>query len=59
MVYAQIKDGIVQNTIVLDDPSLEGVFSQGYDYFLRVDNLDSQPGVGWSYDGQNFTAPAD
>lgn len=57
MVYAQIKDGIIKNTIVLDDMSLLNVFLDGFDYLLRVDDLDPQPSIGWSYDGSNYAPP--
>lgn len=57
MVYAQIKNGIIQNTIVLEDSSLQSVFAQGFDAFVRVDNLSPEPAIGWSYDGSNFHAP--
>lgn len=57
MVYAQIKNGLIQNTIVLNDASLESMFAEGYDALIRVDNLSPEPGIGWAYDGTNFHAP--
>lgn len=57
MIYAQIKNGIVQNTIVLNDASLESMFEEGFDALVRVDNLNPEPGIGWAYDGANFSAP--
>jgi len=57
MIYAQIKNNKVQNTIVLEDASLESTFAQGFDVLVRIDNLTPQPGIGWSYDGMNFSAP--
>ena len=57
MIYAQIKSGIVQNTLVLDDESKASVFSAGFDVFLRIDDLSPVPGIGWAHDGQNFTPP--
>lgn len=57
MIWARIKDGIVTNCIVLDDLSLKDLFSEGYDYFIRVDELDPQPGIAWSYDGKVFNPP--
>ena len=59
MEYAQIKDGVVQNIIILEDDSLIPHFSQGYDYFIRVDNLDPIPWNGDLYDGVNFSHPSD
>jgi hypothetical protein len=57
MHFAQIKNGIIQNIIVLDDMSLESVFSQGFDYFIRIDNIDPVPHLGDLYDGVNFNKP--
>lgn len=57
MIWARIKKGIVTNCIVLDDLSLKDLFSEGYDYFIRVDELDPQPGIAWSYDGKTFSPP--
>ena len=58
MTYAQISDGVVENTIILDDVSLIPQFAAGFDYFVRIDELDPVPGIGWSYDGNNFSPPA-
>jgi hypothetical protein len=55
MIYAQILNGIVVNTIVLTDTNLVSVFSEGFDYFIQIGNLTPQPGIGWSYNGTNFT----
>lgn len=57
MVFAQIRDGTIQNVIVLNDPSLEHVFVGGFDALVRIDNLDPVPQIGWLYDGQSFSMP--
>jgi len=57
MIYAQILSGSVQNLIVLTDTSLIPSFSAGFDYFIEIDTLIPMPGIGWSYDGTNFTGP--
>lgn len=57
MIYAQIKDNLVINAIVVDEHTPMDLFSAGYDYFLRIDNLDNRPGIGWSYDGSSFSPP--
>lgn len=50
MVYAQIKDSLVSNTITLSDESLIDLFSEGFDFIIRVDNISPRPSIGWSYD---------
>jgi hypothetical protein len=59
MNYAQIKNGQVENIIVLEDDSLIAHFSEGFDYFVAVDGIDPMPRLGWAYDGTKFipTAP--
>lgn len=57
MIFAQILNGVVQNTIVLDDMKLASLFSQGFDHFVRIDNLELVPSIGWSYDEENFSPP--
>lgn len=46
--YAIIDGGLVTNMI-----DAQGEWPEGVD----VTNLDPRPGIGWSYDGQVFTAP--
>jgi hypothetical protein len=55
MRYAQIKDCIIQNVIELDDDTQVSLFEDGFDYCIRVDQLDPQPSIGWFYDGDQFT----
>lgn len=62
MVFAQVQDGIVTNTIILNDYSLLPLFQKDqlgnlYDYVLQVDATYPQPGVGWAFDGIQFTPP--
>jgi hypothetical protein len=57
MIYAQILAGVIQNIIVLDDPTLISLFTEGFDYCIEIDSLSPQPGIGWLYDGTNFTDP--
>lgn len=63
MIYGQVKNGIIENTIVLDDSNLINLFSNNlftgepYDYVIQLCNHIPQPGIGWSYDGSNFIAP--
>lgn len=55
--WAQIKTGNVINCILLEDESLNDVFSEGFDAFIRIDELSPEPGVGWTYNGSTFTPP--
>lgn len=59
MIYAQIKNGILQNCIILEDESLKDMFSQEFDFLINLDGLDPCPGIGWNYDEQNFTPPSE
>ncbi len=63
MIFAQIKDQVIQNTIILDDENSVSLFQidplsgEVYDFILRIDSIYPQPGIGWSFDGIVFTAP--
>jgi len=57
MIYAQIKNLVIKNTIILNDLTLSVLFSEGFDAFIRIDELNPQPGVRWTYDGTSFTPP--
>lgn len=63
MIFAQIKDQVVQNTLVLDDESLVPMFQtnlltgDAYDLVLRIDCTYPRPGIGWTFDGIIFIAP--
>ena len=48
-IVAIIENGIGANVVVAD-AGPGGV---------RVEHLDPRPGIGWAYDGENFTAPAE
>ena len=53
--YAVIKDGIVNNVIVADTKEIaEEVTGLTC---VEVEHVPGAPGIGWSYDGTNFTAP--
>lgn len=53
MNYALIKNGIVVNTVVCEsDESAHELFHD----FTVVNITESAAGIGWSYDGENFTA---
>ena len=63
MIYAQISGGVVQNVIVLNDPSLNSLFAVGYDYCLRIDDIadvnGNLIGIFWTYDGTSFYPPTE
>lgn len=54
MTYAQLRNNIIENVIVLDDASKLDLFranpvtSEAYDMVIRVDSLEIQPGIGWA-----------
>jgi hypothetical protein len=55
-IFALIKNGVVENTIVADEVFAAAIAAQ-YDFVIRVDELDPRPGIGWLYDGENFSQP--
>lgn len=57
MIFAQIKDNVVRNCIVLEDADIQELFLVGYDYLVRIDEIDPRPGPKWTYDGENFVPP--
>ena len=62
MVFAQINNNVVVNTIVLDDMSLLPLFQSDpsgnpYDSVLQIDYVFPQPGISWTFDGIRFNPP--
>lgn len=63
MIFAQIENGMIQNTIIVKDESSLDLFQNDpisgnpYDFIIRVDTMYPQPGIGWSFDGIMFTSP--
>ena len=53
--YAVIKDGIVNNVIVADTKEIAEIVT-GLTC-IEVSNEPGSPGIGWTYDGTNFSAP--
>lgn len=58
MIHAQIKNNVIENTIVTDENTPLHLFAQGFDHLVRIDELEKMPGIGWHYDGANFCEPA-
>lgn len=63
MIFAQIKNNMIVNTIVINDVSLVPVFTTGFDYCIEISSLNTSdplviiPSIGWTYDGTTFTPP--
>jgi hypothetical protein len=60
MIFAQIMNGQVVNTIVLNNTVLLSDFANDpasgnpYDYIIQIDYVYPQPGIGWGFDGTAF-----
>lgn len=62
MVFAQVSNGVIINTLIINDYSLLSLFQNDkdgnpYDYILQVDATYPQPGIGWTFDGIAFSPP--
>jgi hypothetical protein len=57
MVFAQIKNGIVKNIIILDEGTDSTPFSNGFDFFKRIDNLSDKIGKNWNYSDPDIWTP--
>ena len=57
-IWAVINGGLVENLIVAEQSFVDMISSQ-HDYVIRIDEMavDEKPSIGWSYDGENFSAP--
>ena len=53
--YAVIKDDIVNNVIVADTKEIAETVT-GLTC-IEYENVPGAPGIGWTYDGTNFSAP--
>lgn len=57
MIFSQIQDGVIVNTIVLNDIDDLPLFMGDFDYVLQIDQLYPRPGIGWTFDGITFSPP--
>lgn len=59
MIYGQIKDQVMVNVIVLENPDLVPVFTVGFEACIRIDNLPTIPSIGWTTPdlGQTWIEP--
>ena len=62
MIYAQIRNNTVINTLELEDSSLIYLFQNDhngvpYDSLQLLDNMYPQPGIGWTFDNIVWNAP--
>lgn len=53
-VWAHVTNGECDNIIVLDPATSNGYPMDG---LVEVDGLNPMPGIGWRYDGNNWTVP--
>lgn len=58
MIHAQILNGIVKNIIVTDENTPMDLFEAECDVIVRIDELESMPNIGWTFDGEEFAPPA-
>lgn len=57
MIFAQIKDGKVENVFELDNLNLLDYFKLGFDHVERVDDKNPRPGIGWTFENGAFANP--
>lgn len=59
MIYALVKNDVIQNVIVAD-AAFVAMIAQDWDDVIQVDDSPGSPGVGWvrSGDGDSFEPPA-
>lgn len=62
MIYGQIRNNTIVNTLQLDDDSLIHLFSSDsngvpYDRVAQIDQISPQPGIGWTFDNINWNPP--
>lgn len=61
---AVIGSGEIINVVLMDDETEQIFRDNGFvemlwpgNELVNITGLNPQPGIGWSYDGQTFTAP--
>ncbi len=54
--FLVVKNGVVINTIVVHEGSQFNFMQEGCEYIEYV-KVQGSPGIGWTYDGENFAAP--
>lgn len=57
-IFALVNDGVVENRIVAETEFILQISSQ-WQFVVRVDELEQQPDIGWTYDGSNFAPPSE
>lgn len=58
MIYALVKNGLVENVIVAKPEFAKGL-EKNFDHVLDVSEEPNRPGPGWTYDGEKFSAPVE
>jgi hypothetical protein len=56
MIYALVKNGVIENTIVADE-SFVSLIQPDWDFVLRIDQMENQPAIGWGYADGVFSEP--
>jgi hypothetical protein len=63
MIFAQIKDDKIVNTITIDSVNILPLFlndpitNEPFDFVLQIDFVYPQPGIGWTFDRIRFIPP--
>lgn len=57
MIFAQIKNGVILNTIVLANETNVSLFEDGFDACIRIDTITPHPAIGWTYENEEFSPP--
>lgn len=54
-IWACVADGVVVNTCVGDD-DFAALIGPDFDAVVEITDLDSPPGIGWTFDGAIWRA---
>lgn len=57
MIFAQLKNNIIENVILLNSEEDAEAFLGSYDAIQRIDNVDPVPQIGYIFNGEAYSAP--
>lgn len=57
MQFACIKNGVVENTIIVENENLLPNLRKEWDHVIQIDDIDPMPSRGWSYTEGAFMPP--